>query len=434
MGRARARHTRHDIEEQKVQDRTKYYVVIPDELNAVAGGPASFIPTFGAPTSVIDLYRTVGVAETNLPDVKAAFTDEQSVAALSKIAEGGISSVADIEAAEIALEALLLHDIVHVITHAPKIDYGNGLIGYKRLDEGQRTDLGFEIMRLADSRDWIFAPEIVRVEGGTVVQTGLRDSPLRGMKVDAIGRGTRYWNTDIALGISAALGDHGVAAYLTEPDLLRPRRGDGFHKHLCSRINESWQRATAGMPPVTCTIALPPMLAIVMNRLMNREDLLAGIRELREELRPVRGELKALNEIATRSTDQGDVERMTKRITEAFDDIVPESRRSPAEKRLLTIMRVYRLAKATGTLGYKCYKVLNGSEKAVELAKATRDLRDAVLETNLVVDRTVTSQKFAELAELEALQSLAKMLSEAEIRSIEQSLDRKHIENRKAAE
>jgi hypothetical protein len=172
-----------------MQDRTKYYAVIPDELNAAIGGPASFIPTFGAPTSVIDLYRTVGVAETNLPDVKAAFTDEQAIAALSKIAAGGISTVADLEAAEIALEALLLHDMVHVITHAPKIDYGNGLIGYKRLDEAQRTDLGFEIMRLANSRDWIFAPEIVRVEGDTVVQTGLKDSPSRGMKVNAVGRG-----------------------------------------------------------------------------------------------------------------------------------------------------------------------------------------------------------------------------------------------------
>jgi hypothetical protein len=28
-----ARHTRRDSEEQKMQDRTKYYVVIPDELN-----------------------------------------------------------------------------------------------------------------------------------------------------------------------------------------------------------------------------------------------------------------------------------------------------------------------------------------------------------------------------------------------------------------
>lgn len=411
-----------------MDDRTRYWVVIPDETSGGKGGPGSHIPTFGAATSALDLYRTVGVAETNLPELKAAFTDVSAVAALSKIAEGGISAAADLEAAEIALQALLLHDIVHVVTHAPKLDYGNGLIGYMRLDEGLRTNLGFEIMKLAGSRDWIFAPEIVRVEDGTIVETGLNDSPLRGMQVGAIGSRTRYWNTDIALGISAALGDHAVPAYLTEPDLLRPRRGDGFHKHLCSRLNESWRRATADVPPVTCTIALPPMLAIVMNRLTNRADLISGVRDLREELQPVREELKTLNELATKATDQGDVERMTKRITEAFDDIVPETRRSPAEKRLRTIMRVFRLAKPIGTLGFKCFQLMHGKGSALDVAKEAPALRDAVLETDILVDRTVTSQKLAQIANVEALQSLIKLISQAEIRLIERSLDRKHMQ------
>src|SRR3954453_5188237 len=117
---------------KRMQEHTSYIMLRPDETRGMGDGPSSHIPSLGAATSGIDQYRRIGINSTNLPELGAAFTDITAVAAISRLAEGGISSYADLEAAETALQALLLHDIVHIIVHAPKVDYGNGLITYRR--------------------------------------------------------------------------------------------------------------------------------------------------------------------------------------------------------------------------------------------------------------------------------------------------------------
>ena len=142
-------------------DRTQYIVIRPEETRGLGSGASSYIPTFGAATSAIDQYRMVGIQESNLDQLSVALTDIDSVAALAKIAEGAISNYQELEAAETALQALLLHDSVHVITAAPKIQYENGLISYLRQDDGKRSQLGFDLFSLANSRDWIIAPEFI---------------------------------------------------------------------------------------------------------------------------------------------------------------------------------------------------------------------------------------------------------------------------------
>src|SRR5688572_21767281 len=107
-----------------MEDKTTYLVTRLDEMPGIGQGAGSYIPTFGAATTAVDQYRTVAVHQTNLPEQGAAFTDVTAAAALAKIAEGGLSTQKELEAAETALQALLLHEKVHVLTHAPKIDGG----------------------------------------------------------------------------------------------------------------------------------------------------------------------------------------------------------------------------------------------------------------------------------------------------------------------
>ncbi|HEY8579593.1 MAG TPA: hypothetical protein VIL72_06880, partial [Beijerinckiaceae bacterium] len=102
----------------------------------------SHIPTLGAPTTAIDQYRVVAIASSNLSELRGAFADVEAAAALAKIAEGGISSVTDLEAAETALQAVLLHDIVHIVTAGPKIVNG-GFCGYWRQDQDARSPLSY---------------------------------------------------------------------------------------------------------------------------------------------------------------------------------------------------------------------------------------------------------------------------------------------------
>jgi hypothetical protein len=238
-----------------------------DESRAGGTGPSSSIPTFGAATTALDQYRTAGIHSSNLPEIGAAFTDVSAVAAISKIAEGGVSSHTDLEAAETALQALLLHDIVHVVIHAPKVDFGNGLISYRRWDKGARTQLGFDLLASAQSRDFLIAPEFVRVEDGKIASATFEDSPLLGRSIDSLSDGFDYWNGTIADAVNAAVAQHGIPAYLTDPLLMRTRRGDGFAKSFYGRLNVSWKKSVGDVPPVVCTFTLPPLLAIVLDRI-----------------------------------------------------------------------------------------------------------------------------------------------------------------------
>jgi hypothetical protein len=92
-----------------MEDRTSYFVINYDETRGAGSGPSSFIPTLGAASTALDQYRTAGIHSTNLHELGAAFTDITAIAALAKVAEGGLASVRDLEAAETALQALLLH-------------------------------------------------------------------------------------------------------------------------------------------------------------------------------------------------------------------------------------------------------------------------------------------------------------------------------------
>jgi len=222
-------------------DDSKYLVLYPDETRGFGNGPSSPIPTLGAAATALDQYRTVAVHSTNLPTLGAAFTDVSAVTAISHIAEGGITDVAQLEAAETALQALLLHEIVHVLVPYPKVDMGNGFISYRRQDHNQRTAFGFELFSLAQSRDWLIAPEFVRATDGVVRSSTLPNSSLVGTPVNAIDLGARYWNDDVAEAISVTVESHGIPGYFTDPALVSSRRGDGFSKRFYRRIRQSWE-------------------------------------------------------------------------------------------------------------------------------------------------------------------------------------------------
>ena len=234
-----------------MNDRSRYMVLFPDETRGGSSGPSSPIPTLGAASTAFDLYRTVAVAETNLPDLGAAFTDVSAVAAISQIAEGGITNVAELEAAETALQALLLHDIVHVVVPAPKVDMGNGLISYIRTDTNSRSQFGFDLFALVKSRDWLVAPEFIRVADGMAVTSTLLDSNLIDKPIDVV-RSARYWSEDVAEAINVTVEEHGVPGYFTDPALNSFTTWRWFLEALLSQDTfvlgqGSWRHSSCGL-------------------------------------------------------------------------------------------------------------------------------------------------------------------------------------------
>lgn len=404
-------------------DQTSYAVFHIDETRARTGGASSIIPALGAATSAVDQYRTVGIHETTLPDLGAAFTDIEAVAAISRIAEGGLTSADDLDRAELACQALLLHDIVHVVVHAPKVDYGNGLISYARNDGGRRTQFGFDLFALAGSRDFLVAPEIVSVEDGVVAKATFANSPLIGRSVTDIGLGPEYWSDEVGHAVNAAISQHGIPAYLTDPRLIRTRRGDGFAKRFYNTLNVSWAKSTGDIPPVVCTFSLPPLLAVVLDRTSNRADLLATIRDLREELSPVRRELRELNDLVTKPVAIGEIERKVSYVTESFEAIIPESGLSTANRIQRRIAQVQGLARPI--IKFMAGFVMKTGPSFEDIMGVARDVPDLVIESRSVVDRTVTAQTFAGLIQVEAIQSLVRHhFTSAEIDAIENSIGR----------
>jgi hypothetical protein len=397
------------------------YAVAHAEESKTRYGYGSSIPTFGAATSVLDQYRTVGVVESQLAQLGAAFTDVAAVAAISKIAEGGIESVDDLARAELACQALLLHDVVHVVVHAPKVDFGKGLVSYARGDEGKRTQHGFDLFAQAGSRDLLVAPEMLTVDAGVVATSTFAHSPLIGMTVDQIRSGPDYWSDYVGDALNAALNQHGIPAYLTDKRLVRTRRGDGFAKRFYDTLNVSWEKATANVVPIVCTFNIPPMLAIVLHRLNNRADLNIVIRDLRAELAPVRRELVVLNEIVSRPKSQLEISRQVKYITDSFAAIIPEASLSGAEK----VQRKFAVVQG---LVRPIVKFMGGffmktGPSMEDLMGIARNAPDLVIESRAVVDRTVTARTFVELVKVEAIQTLVgHHFTTAEIQAIENSL------------
>ncbi|CAN5247283.1 hypothetical protein BH10PSE7_BH10PSE7_27870 [soil metagenome] len=401
-----------------MSDGPSYFVTRPDEMSTGFGRPGSPIPTLGSPASAFDQYRTIALHKSDMREGGVAFTDVGAVVALAKIAEGGLTSIHDLNSAEVSLQALLLHEQVFVLIAAPKVNLG-AVTSYLRPDGQRRTQYGFELTRIADSIDWLVAPEFLEAVDGTVTSSSAKNSTVVGTSTDDIR--TTYVNSLATEGLNVAIEMHEVPAYLTEPQLVYSRRGDGFAKRFYNRLNISWKDAVGEVPPMICTFSLPPLLAIVLHRMHSRGDLLQILTELRAELAGVRKELRDFNSEISSSTTQADVESRSRYISEAFASIVAESRLSPAQlwrRRFFSLQRVVRPIIKFGA-GF-----LMGSGTAYStILEAADGIRANVEESSVLVDRTLTSTVFSKLLrETEAIQALVKHhFSKSEIDAIERS-------------
>ena len=319
------------------------------------------------------------------------------------------------------MQALLLHEIVHVLIPSPKFDAGNGLISYLRQDHNSRTPFGFELFSLAQSHDWLIAPEFVWAKDGIITRSTLSNSSILGHPLAQMQQGFQYSHEEVWEAINVAIESHGVPAYLTDPALIHSRRGDGFSKRFYHQIRQSWNNAVGNIPPIVCTFSLPPLLAIVLDRLNNRADLKSVIHDLRTELAPVRRELRDFNKIVTQSTSNAEIEGRIQHITQSFDAIIPESRLSPTQRRTRRISSIQGLVRpiVKFAMGFAT-KAGATLEDGLNIAEGTRGL---IIENKAFVDRTITAKTFVGLVQTEALQSLVKHhFTQAEIASIEKSI------------
>lgn len=402
---------------------SSFLVAYEDETRATGSPASSLIPTIGYPTTAIDLYRTVGVSHTNASDVGVAFLDVESAASLSKLAEGGISSYRDLELAEQALQAVLLREVPKILVPGLKCETDGHYMG-RRFDQGIRTQFCFELLKPFGATDFLFSAERVKLDDeGRIISSTLPKSGLVGREIADVsfddlsksisGRSVRLAASDL----------FGVPVYSSLKDYTDPRRTGAFAKILYNKIQTSWRKATDDVPPVAFDFEVPPLLAIVLNRIVvTREELAGVLVELREELQEARRELLEFEyEVANYPASQGDLLARTRRIEEAFSAIVPEAMLTRAQRRKRAIVSVFNLVRPI----YRIIAAFVGANSVdlSGLAQASGDLASQMVARHRITDRTVSSQVFSKILDVEPVQqSLPGVLTEAEIRSIERSL------------
>jgi hypothetical protein len=378
--------------------RTKFIVTGPEETQGLRGSaPSSQIPTFGHIASAYDIYRTVRIDEVNNVPESWAFTDLDSVAALGRVVDGPITSGEDIARAESALRTALLYEFSEVVVPCVKADHGNGFIGYLRFDEKFRNKASFEAFSCVPCRDHLLAVEYVQLKDGEIINSSFNKSLLMGQAASDNVYNLNYV-TNRTSEVAATLPmDLGAATHYTGPiySAITNRSPSDFIDELYSRVYRPWMEVAQAGPQLRVELKLPPFLAIVLNRANFRSDIPTILRELREELIPVRKDLVRLNQMIDSCLKQSEIYAQSQKISQSFDAIVAESLLTPVELRYRRIISIFNLIRPVRQIYSIAADPLSADPE--KFIKSFQVAKEAVEKNRRIVSRSVAASKFSEL-------------------------------------
>lgn len=398
----------------------------PDE-SASQGGGQTYVPTLGLPAHAIDIYRTVGIHTVENKPPSWCFTDLESASALGRIIDGPIKSGADISGAESALRALLLHEYVEVLVPSIKTMNRTGLASYVRLDHELRNDAAFSAFKVANSFDRLFATEWVDIHNGRFTGSSNPRSALIDTNVEQFR--DQYPSAIMAMGelAHAFPSQIGAATSFSNPCLTEYMDGGaaGFIDELYRRIDLPWRDVAQSTPALQFNLKLPPLVAIVLARAPWRDHIPGVLKELREELAPVRSELNLLNLMIDSCKSQADIIAQTQRVNESFNAIVPESLLTPATLRWRKFISVFNFLRSVRQLYSIAADPLSANPE--KLAELMQSAKTNVAKDSRIVSRSIPAAKMAELLKIENVrESITTHFSEQEVQLIAKFSDRGH--------
>jgi len=377
----------------------KYYVTRPEE------SPSSYIPTLGHIASNFDAYRTIEIAEIENRPESWCFTDTDAAGALGRLIDGPIKS-GDIEKAESALRAILLHDVVEIIVPCAKAIHDTGFVSYQRFDNGQRNEASFTGLNVAPCKDLLMAFELINISNGEITASSNLNSKLVGYSIEdqeAIYNNLIKSCAEVA---NAYPIDVGASSYFAKQEFQHTlRRGSAsFITELYQRIHKPWINVAQSEPALFVDVRLPPLVAIVLSRAPSRENIPSVLTELREELTSVRVDLNRLNRKLDSTATQADINALVRSVNESFDAIVPEALLTNAERRKRRITSVFNFFTPMKQLYSIAVDPLSADpEKFIELFNLTHSV---VLKNSRIVSRSVTAAKFSELLRVESVRGM----------------------------
>ncbi len=219
-----------------------------------------------------------------------------------------------------------------------------------RPDKDVRSRVAFDLFNVASTRDWLCAFDYALSEGHQITRGLASGSTFRGAKYPDLKAGEMPLQQLLSDVAPALARDFKVPGYFSNQEIRNNYRSPrSFTHELYDRISVPWQQCVSNVPGVEYSIDLPPLLAIVLSRAASRERIPEVIKELHDELGPVRYELHEFDNLVRTETSQVALESKTARIQEAFMAIVPASRHQYARRTLARVWKLTRpLAKAYG--------------------------------------------------------------------------------------
>ena len=394
----------------------QFLVTRQDESQARGLGSPS-IPTIGHAASTFDAYRIYALHSVDNKPESWCMTDTDAAAALGRIVDGPIQSHRDIESAESALRAILLHEYVEVLVPCVKAEQNAGFVHYIRLDKKERNAAAFSALQVAPCLDRLLALEYVSITNGQVTTSSNSSSVLVGASVDDIGsyyRGLLKSASELAFAFPAQVG---AATYYTGAEWSAPINGGaaGFIDEIYRRIYRPWVDIAQATPSLYVDVRLPPLLAIVLSRAPTREMIPDILRELRGELGQARTELNRLNSMIDRCMSQADIYAQTRRIKESFDAIVPEALLTDAERRWRRIVSVFRFVSPIRQIYSAAIDPLTVNYE--KLQEFFNSARTAVAADSRIVSRSVAAATMAELLQVGSVrETIMTQFSEQEVK------------------
>lgn len=388
-----------------MQYPTLQLLVTHADESIAKGFGSTHIPTFGHVATSFDAYRTAGVHSITNPPRSWCLTDTDAQAALGRVIDGPITSCLDIERAESALRAVLLHESVELLVPCVKAQYETGFIGYMRFDKQERNDAAFAAFDVAYCRDLLFATEFITTANGQILSS---TNPLSRIVGATLENPSSHYRSllstagETATALPMALG---AATHYSSPELGAAMNNGaaGFIDDLYKRIYRPWVEFAQSGPSLYVDVKLPPFLAIVLSRAATREKIPEVIRDLRNELAPARANLHEMNDYLERSLTQADINAFVQKTNSAFDAIVPEALLTDGERRKRRLLSIFSFVKPVRQIYSLAADPLTANpEKFKELFASTQT---AVAMSSRLVNRSVAAVTLAELLRVESVRN-----------------------------
>ena len=279
--------------------------------------------------------------------LELAIVDVALVEAVKRLASGPIDTWEHLEAAELAVRALVLHQHVHVLVPGVLVTEPEGWTWQFYVSPPEPVAM-LDVWRAANVfhrvvfRDWVRSPapdeplqSIISDPFWSAQENDFRRSALSALASHERKRAKEriLWRcleeTPLGAGFVATPATVGAAAYFADDRLrLLPRSDRGIdqpHARIADALYRAWRARFPAAAAIGVPIGPGPFLAIVLSRASTRDQIPLVIQELRAQLvdpwREVWRRMDVLREIP----NPDHVERESAKVLRAVEAVVPHA-------------------------------------------------------------------------------------------------------------